>query len=183
MWHSTIIGNVGDNAELKTLGEGKQVLGFSVGIKTGRENTEWAQISVWGNYGAMIADSVKKGSRVTIVGRVTGVDAYQKRDGGFGKSVKISADSVEIHRGKEDASSQQSMNAPRRQPPQQQQQRQAPQQQWGAAQPQQPATQQPSPDQGQWGSAPQQQQQQPQQQQQWGAAPSTGQNGSDPIPF
>ena len=168
MWHSTIIGNVGDNGEVKTVGDGKQVLSFNVGIKTGRENTEWAQVSVWGNYGAAIAESVKKGARVTVVGCVTGVDAYQKRDGGFGKSVKMTADSVEIHRSRDDAQSQQPMQ--KRQP----QQRQAPQsqQQWGA-----PPQQQPAPNQGQWGS---QQQQAPQGQQQWGASPS---NSSDPIPF
>ena len=174
MWHSTIIGNVGDNGELKTVGDGKQVLSFNVGIKTGRENTEWAQVSVWGNYGAAIAESVKKGARVTVVGRVTGVDAYQKRDGGFGKSVKMTADSVEIHRSRDESQSQQSMSMQKRQP---QQQRQAPQsqQQWGST----PQQQQPAPSQGQWGSQPQQQQ--PNNgQQKWESAPS---NGSDPIPF
>lgn len=171
MWHSTIIGNVGDDAEMKTVGDGKQVLSFSVGVKTGRENTEWAQVSVWGKYAEMIADSVKKGSRVTIVGKVSGVDVYQKRDGGFGKSVKFNADSVDVHRSKDDAPQQQmNMGRPSK-----------PKQEWNSAPQQQPQQQQwqsaPQNNQGQWGAP----QQQSQQQQQWQASPSNQSN--DPIPF
>lgn len=65
-----IVGNLGRDAELRTIGSGKQVLNFSVAAKPSGKDAEsiWFDCAVWGERGAKLAQYLKKGTRVTASG-------------------------------------------------------------------------------------------------------------------
>ena len=66
----TIAGNVG-RAELKDI-NGTPLLSFSVAgeVREGREKeTVWASCSIWGKRADALAPYIKKGDKVTVVGR------------------------------------------------------------------------------------------------------------------
>lgn len=69
----TISGNVGKDAELRTVRD-SQVLGFNVGVKNGfgrDAGSVWYRCSLWGKAAEVFADSIKKGTKVFITGDLT----------------------------------------------------------------------------------------------------------------
>jgi single-strand DNA-binding protein len=73
---TTIVGNIGRDAELRTLGSGKAVLNFSVAAKPAVKDAEsiWFDCAVFGERGAKLAPYLKKGARVTVAGSLNRVD-------------------------------------------------------------------------------------------------------------
>ena len=70
MQNITISGNVGKDAELRSVRD-SQVLGFNVGVKNGfgrDAGSVWYRCSLWGKAAEVFADSIKKGTKVFIVG-------------------------------------------------------------------------------------------------------------------
>jgi single-strand DNA-binding protein len=68
----TIAGNLGKDAELKYLQSGESVLTFSVADSEGRDKgTIWWNCSLWGKRAESLDPFLKKGSQVTVVGRVS----------------------------------------------------------------------------------------------------------------
>lgn len=69
----TITGNVGKDAESRTVGQGKIVLNFSVAAKSAGKNSEtvWFDCAVWGERGAKIREYIVKGTKVTAVGSLS----------------------------------------------------------------------------------------------------------------
>jgi single-strand DNA-binding protein len=71
MMHSiTITGNVGKDAELRTVRD-KPVLNFNVGVKNGYgrdAGTVWYRCALWGNAATAFESSIKKGVKVFIQG-------------------------------------------------------------------------------------------------------------------
>ena len=73
-----IIGNVGQDPELRKTQSGSSVANFSVATterwksKDGekKEATEWHRVVVWGNLADIVEKFVSKGSKVAIVGKV-----------------------------------------------------------------------------------------------------------------
>lgn len=75
----TLTGNVGRDPELRTTQDGDTVCSFSVGSKQGwarDAKTEWFRCSVWGKRGQSVADNLRKGMKVTVVGEFT-IGEYQ----------------------------------------------------------------------------------------------------------
>lgn len=73
MIYVTVSGNVGRNAELRQAG-GTDVLNFNVAATSGlgeREQTLWVRCALWGKRGASLAQYIKKGSRVTVIGELS----------------------------------------------------------------------------------------------------------------
>lgn len=69
----TISGNVGKDAELRTVRD-SQVLGFNVGVKNGfgrHAGSVWYRCCLWGKAAEVFADSIKKGTKVFITGDLT----------------------------------------------------------------------------------------------------------------
>jgi single-strand DNA-binding protein len=69
----TISGNVGKDAELRTVRD-SQVLSFNVGVKNGYgggATTVWYRCSLWGKAAEAFAGSLKKGTKVFISGELT----------------------------------------------------------------------------------------------------------------
>lgn len=73
MQNITLSGNVGKDAELRTVRD-SQVLGFNVGVKNGfgrDAGTVWYRCSLWGKAAEAFADSIKKGTKVFVTGELT----------------------------------------------------------------------------------------------------------------
>ena len=85
----TLVGNVGNDPEVKTVGNGK-VATFSIATtekgyksKSGvdiPDRTEWHRIVVWGPTVAVVEDYVRKGMQLYIEGKLTHRD-YVTKDG------------------------------------------------------------------------------------------------------
>lgn len=87
-------GRLGADPELRYLEDGKQVTNLSVAISTGRDETLWVDVAVWGRAAETACDCLKKGSRVAITGRVSKVRAYiSSRTNQPGATLEITADS------------------------------------------------------------------------------------------
>ena len=72
-----LIGNVGQNPEIKSTQDGKKIANFSIGISEywqdkhsgeRKSKTEWVNIAAFGNIVSVIERYVKKGSKVYVEG-------------------------------------------------------------------------------------------------------------------
>lgn len=150
MLNLTASGNLGRDAELKTVG-GSTVCNFSVGAQSGfgdKKKTEWISCGLWGRLGEAVADFLKKGVSVTVSGELSTREYNGKN------YMEMRVNQIRIHGGGDG----------QQQAPQQQQaapgyQQQAAPQQAAPGYQQQAAPQQAAPQQ----AAPQYQQQQQQQ--------------------
>jgi single-strand DNA-binding protein len=72
-----LAGNCGKDAELRTLGNGDPVLNFSLAIDNGkdrdgnRRDSTWYDCSLFGKRAAGLAPHIRKGDRLTLIGRPT----------------------------------------------------------------------------------------------------------------
>lgn len=82
-----LIGHVGMDPEVKTFGEGKTRVQFSIATndyyknKSGEkvEETQWHNIVVWGKTAELAANLIKKGSELAIEGKLTS-RKYEDKD-------------------------------------------------------------------------------------------------------
>ena len=72
-----LIGNAGRDAELRYTQSGRAVANFSIAVSRRwqvnnewQEETEWFNVAVWGNYAENIANSIKRGNKVFVEGRL-----------------------------------------------------------------------------------------------------------------
>ncbi len=86
----TIVGNVGNVYDLRTVGQDKrEVIDFTVAITPRKRNgndwvdgtTEWVRVTAWGKLAANIAESFRSGDQVFVHGRVDMKDAYTNKQG------------------------------------------------------------------------------------------------------
>ena len=72
-----IAGNVGKDAELRHTQNGDPVLGFSVAVSNGKDRdgqdrpATWYDAALWGKRAEALAPHIKKGDRLTLIGRPT----------------------------------------------------------------------------------------------------------------
>ncbi len=73
-----LIGNAGRDAELRYTASGRAVASFSMAVNRNyqvngewREETEWFNVSSWGQQAESVANSVRRGSRVFVEGRLS----------------------------------------------------------------------------------------------------------------
>lgn len=98
----TIIGNVGRDAEMRYLPDGKPLTSFSVATAErwkdaqgqAQERTTWFRVTVFGPQAEPCAQYVKKGMRVLVIGRVSEPKPYQNRSGEWAASLDVRADRV-----------------------------------------------------------------------------------------
>lgn len=127
-----VAGNLTKDAELRQAGN-SQVCGFSVAADTGfgdKKQTMFFSCSLWGNQGAALAQYLKKGNPVTVIGEMS----EREYDGKQYKEIRVN--SIKLQGGKND--NQQSNQGYQQQ--QNPQQRQAPQQQFNNQMSQAPQT-------------------------------------------
>jgi len=87
MLNITAQGNIGNDPELKTIGD-KQLATFSLAVNTNKDETTWITCNVWGPRSSIVMQYLTKGGKVTIVGRGKN-RAYLKKDGTAGCSLEV----------------------------------------------------------------------------------------------
>jgi len=68
-WNFT--GNLGSDADMKTLSSGDAIVNFNVAVKAGygdKATTTWVRCSIFGKRGEVVAQYLTKGTQVGIVG-------------------------------------------------------------------------------------------------------------------
>lgn len=89
-------GNLGNDPDLRYTGSGLAVCSFSVAVYEGKDKpSSWYDVTCWDKLAENVAESVGKGDRVTIVGRLT-QDKWETDSGEKRSKVKIIADDVSV---------------------------------------------------------------------------------------
>jgi len=96
-----IIGNLGQDPEMRYTPDGQAVTSFSVAVnrkyKTAageqREDTDWFNVSAWGKLGELANEHLARGRQVFVQGRVK-VRAYEGRNGESRVSLDVTADTI-----------------------------------------------------------------------------------------
>lgn len=92
----TATGRLGDDPELRFTPGGKAVAEFRMACDENKKNgdswekvsTTWLRVTLWEKDAEAVAEHIKKGDLVTVIGSLT-VREYDKKDGGKGTSVEI----------------------------------------------------------------------------------------------
>jgi|LakMenE18May11ns_1017448.scaffolds.fasta_scaffold9880897_3 single-strand DNA-binding protein len=96
---ATVTGNVGKTPELRTTSGGKPMTTFGVAStykrKGGEPTTTWVDVVCFDEAAEAVCESLNKGDRVMVTGRVE-LERYQKKDGGEGQSLRMIADDVAL---------------------------------------------------------------------------------------
>lgn len=95
----TLVGNAGKDPELKTVpkkdGSGIwQKLEISLADSRGDEAT-WYNIEIWGNRAEALQGILKKGMKLTVVGRLE-VKSYQSKSGEMRTDLRVNASEIEF---------------------------------------------------------------------------------------
>ncbi len=105
-----IIGNLGRDPEMRYTPGGDPVTTFSVATSRmvqGKEQTTWFRVTVWGKQAETAKQYLHKGSKVLVEGRLIpdasgNPTVFQRKDGTWGASYEVTADTVRFLSGKEE---------------------------------------------------------------------------------
>lgn len=96
----TITGNLGKDAEMRSLNDGTPVLSFSVADSQGRDKpTIWWNCALYGKRAASLQQYLTKGQQVTVIGAVTERE-WTDRDGAKRKSMDVRVSDLALQGGK-----------------------------------------------------------------------------------
>ena len=112
-----VAGNLTKDAELRQAGN-SQVCGFSVAADTGfgdKKQTLFFSCSLWGNQGAALAQYLKKGNPVTVIGEMS----EREYDGKQYKEIRVNSIKLQGGRNDNQQNNQGYNNQQSAQPPQQ----------------------------------------------------------------
>lgn len=95
-----LYGNVGRMPEKRFTPNGHAVTTFSVAVnrkEKGKEDVivDWYRVNCWGDMAETVANTISKGSKVKVEGRLQQRE-YEAKDGTKKISIEITADSVEL---------------------------------------------------------------------------------------
>lgn len=96
-----LIGRAGADAELKYTQNGDSVADFNLAVNRSRlvdgewqtVNTEWFQVSQWGRSAERVANTIKRGNRVFVEGRLSS-NPYRTEAGEIRAGLRVSASRV-----------------------------------------------------------------------------------------
>lgn len=97
MNHITIAGRLGNDPEARFTSSGQKVTTFRVASnskKSGKDETIWWRITVWGEQFDKMISYLKKGSAVIVHGDLAKPEIYQSRDGSSQVSLNVTASSL-----------------------------------------------------------------------------------------
>jgi single-strand DNA-binding protein len=92
----TIVGRLGRDPEIRFTQDGKPVGTFSVAVDHGRDDnkkTTWHNVVCFGTLAENVCQSIGKGSRVIVSGRIE-ISDYETKDGEKKKKTELIADAV-----------------------------------------------------------------------------------------
>ena len=104
MNRTQIIGNLGQDAQVRVLDSGQAAIAFSVGVterwmdKQGvkQERTDWFSCTLWKPQDkTAIAQYLKKGTKVLVEGRIS-ARAWNGQDGSLNASLELRVDNIEL---------------------------------------------------------------------------------------
>lgn len=90
----TLIGNLGQNPELKQVGDDNQVCNFSLATSY-KDKTEWHRITCWNRLAENCSQYLSKGSKVYIEGRLE-TRKWTDKDGNTRYTTEIVAHEVKF---------------------------------------------------------------------------------------
>ncbi len=103
----TLIGNLGNDPELRYTPGGVAVASFSLAVsktwmKDGQkqEKTLWFRISAWNKQAETVSQYLKKGSKVLVVGEIDEARVYQAKDGTHRASMEVTAQTIRFMDGR-----------------------------------------------------------------------------------
>lgn len=64
------IGNLGADPEIRTTSSGKEVANFSLGVRSGKDGTEWIRVVAWEKMAENVEKYLRKGSRAYVEGEL-----------------------------------------------------------------------------------------------------------------
>ena len=108
MFHKLIIaGHCGNEPTMKYTTDGKAVTTFSVAASNRKDETVWFRVSTWDKQAETCNQYLHKGSRVLVEGRLFpdangGPKVYERKDGTWGASYEVTADTVRFLSGKDE---------------------------------------------------------------------------------
>jgi|DEB0MinimDraft_3_1074331.scaffolds.fasta_scaffold32399_3 single-strand DNA-binding protein len=94
----TVVGNVGQDPQLRYSPSGKAIVKFSVADTTGKDDqkkTVWHDVVAFDEQAENVAAQVVKGSRVVVTGRLN-KEPFEGKDGVKRVSVEVIADEVGV---------------------------------------------------------------------------------------
>lgn len=98
----TITGNLGKDAEKRSLQDGTSVLSFPVADSQGKDKPAlWWDASLFGKRADALAQYMRKGQQVTVVGQVSERE-YVTKDGVTKKAFSVRVQDVALQGGKRD---------------------------------------------------------------------------------
>ena len=100
----TYTGNLGRDCDTRHTAQGDVVVSFSVGVKAGfgdKATTTWANCAMFGKRGEAVAQYLKKGTLVGIVGEVN-LREYQDKEGQKRYSLDVRVNDLTLLGGKSD---------------------------------------------------------------------------------
>ena len=89
-----LIGNLGADVELRQTQSGKAVCSFDIAVRD-FENTHWITIVAWGKTAELVAQYMRKGSKIGVSGRLQ-VRSWEDQNGNKRKSVEVVAERVDF---------------------------------------------------------------------------------------
>ena len=98
----TIVGNVGQDPEMRYTPNGVPVCNFSVAVNRTwknaagekQEQVTWFQVSAWRRLAEICAQYLTKGDRVLIVSESIDVNAWMDRDGAARANIQVTPQSI-----------------------------------------------------------------------------------------
>ena len=106
-----ITGNLGKDAEMRSLNDGTPVLSFSVADSQGRDKpTIWWNCALYGRRAESLQQYLTKGQQVTVIGNVTERE-WTDRDGVKRKSMDVRVSDLALQGGRRESPQQE--RAPR----------------------------------------------------------------------
>ena len=92
-----LVGNLGQDPELRYLEDGTAVCTISVAVNKKRQDdklTTWYRVSVWRGSAENVCKYLKKGSKVLVEGSNLRVSLYETKEGESAASLELTADRV-----------------------------------------------------------------------------------------
>jgi single-strand DNA-binding protein len=93
----TIVGTIGKDPELRFSNNGLAIANLSVATNYGKDEkktTTWHYVTVFGEMAEHVAESIRKGSRVIVVGRLE--KSQYEKDGTTRESVSVIAEHIGV---------------------------------------------------------------------------------------
>ncbi|MHB8628170.1 MAG: single-stranded DNA-binding protein [Aggregatilineales bacterium] len=97
----TLVGNAGQDAEIKYLRDGTAVATFNLAVNkfTGqgeqrKQTTTWFRVTVWRDYAETVSQYVKRGMKLLVVGEVDVSPYTDKKTGEARASLEVTARTV-----------------------------------------------------------------------------------------